>query len=75
MTIRDLDEKIYRKAKSRAADEGKKMGDFVNEALQVQLARPKGKKAGKTFLDLFENPVDWGIKTNVAEEADDLIYW
>lgn len=74
MTIRGLDEKLYRKAKSRAAEEGKNMGEYVNEALQVQLATLKKKHTGKTLWDLFDHPIDMGIKTDFANEVDEYVY-
>ena len=72
MTIRDLDETTYRKAKSRAAEENKKMGEFITEALELKMAQPK-KKSGRAILDLLDHPNDWGIKTD-ASRIDEYIY-
>ncbi|MBI5036209.1 hypothetical protein HZC09_02600 [Candidatus Micrarchaeota archaeon] len=74
ITIRGLNEKTYRKARALAVEEGKNMGEVVNEALQIWLAKPVKKIKAKSFMDLFERPNDWGVKTDIAKEADEYIY-
>ncbi len=73
ITIRDIDDVAYRKAKVRAAEENKKMGEFITEAIELKLSQPK-KKGGKAFLEVLENPIDWGFKTNLAKEVDEYVY-
>lgn len=73
MTIRDLDETAYRKLKTRAVEENKNLGKAASEAFEMWTSQPK-KKTGKAILELMEHPNDWGIKTNVAKEADEYIY-
>ncbi len=36
-----LDDELFREAKRRAADEGRTLGDLINEALRERLARQR----------------------------------
>lgn len=72
VTIRNLDENAYRKAKSEAAQEGKKIGTVISEAIDFWLSHKKEKK-GRAFLNLIEKPHDWGVKTN-AKDIDAWVY-
>jgi len=73
ITIRDLDDATYRRAKSMAALENKTVGQAVTEALKDWIAKPRQKK-GNAFLEVLENPPDWGFKTNLAKEVDEYVY-
>jgi hypothetical protein len=52
--IRNLDPKIYRLAKARAAEQGRSMGELFNDALRDYLGlQPRMKKRkGKSIADL-----------------------
>ncbi|MBI5226694.1 hypothetical protein HY994_05705 [Candidatus Micrarchaeota archaeon] len=73
MTIRDLDEDAYRKLKTRAVEENKNLGKAASEAFVMWAAQPK-KKTGKAFLEVLENPPDWGFRTNLSKEVDEYVY-
>lgn len=72
-TIRNLDEDVYRRAKARAALEGKTIGQTVNEALRAYLARPTNLGPPMSLLDLA--PVDIGEGSeNLSQEIDAIVY-
>lgn len=71
VTIRDLDERAYQLAKSKAALEKKTMGQVVSEALRMWTASRK-KRRGAAIFDLLENPRDWGVETD-ARRIDDYL--
>lgn len=73
ITIRDLDEETYRKAKGKASEEKKRIGQVVSEALALWLDHKKRPKKGKAILDWIEKPRNWGMKTN-ASDIDRFIY-
>ncbi len=71
ITIRDLDDATYRKAKSKAALENKTIGQAVTEALKEWISKPRQKK-GKAFLDVLDHPEDWGPSD--SSQVDEDIY-
>ena len=73
ITIRDLDEKIYRRVKMKAVEEDRTVGEVTNEALSNWL-NTFGKKKGKAFLELIEHPVNLGEVTNLTENIDGHVY-
>ena len=72
ITIRDLDERVYRRFKAKAVGEGVKLGDAVTQAMSLWLsetgARPRSK--------LGEIPsFDWGKGTERSSaEIDGILY-
>ena len=74
ITIRDLNVGLYRKVKSKAVESGKKIAEATAEAYELWLSHANRKKTGKSFLDLFDHPNDWGIKTDSSEDLDKYIY-
>lgn len=74
VTIRDMDEKIYRKMKSKAVERGKKIAEATAEAYGLWVSESGKKKASNSLIDLFEHPNDWGVKTNASENLDKYIY-
>lgn len=70
-TIRNLDEKAYRRLKARAALEGKSVGEAMSEAICTYLALPRRKK--RSLRDI--RPEDFGPGTeHLSEEVDEILY-
>jgi hypothetical protein len=71
ITVRGVDEKIFKEFKAEAVREGKKIGEALNEAMRVWLMRKRAKKL--KLLDL--KPFDWGEGTErLSVEVDQIIY-
>lgn len=71
VTVRGIDEELFRKFKAKAVKEGKKLGDALNEALLIWLMEKSGKKTRLTELE----PFDWGEGTErTSVEIDEIIY-
>lgn len=71
-TIRGLDEKLYRRAKARAAMEGIPVGRAVNEALRRWLAST-GRRRTRTILELRPRSLGKGNE-RLSEEIDKVLY-
>lgn len=72
-TIRNLDERLYRRLKARAALEGRTIGSVVNEALAVYLARPEPERGPYGWDDL--QPLDLPAgNERLSEEIDAIVY-
>ena len=54
-TVRNLDEEAYRRAKARAALEGKNIGEVISEAL-LEFTRPAAAPAGRTQEPISPGP-------------------
>jgi hypothetical protein len=71
-TIRNLDEQAYRSLRARAVLEGRPVGQLINEAIRLYLARPV--KAGKVSLrDLRPEPYPEGNE-RLSENIDAIVY-
>lgn len=72
-TIRNLDARLYRKLRVRAAAEGKTIGAVVNAALGAYFA---GKLAGPKATSFFDLPAwDFGPgNERLSEEIDQVLY-
>jgi len=71
ITIRDVDEKIFREFKAETIRKGMKLGAAINFAMEKFRADLHEKKAKFTML----KPVDWGPGTErVSEEVDAIMY-
>lgn len=70
-TIRNLDGRVYRALKARAAAEGKTMGEAVSEAILGYLARPAAGAA--SLADLVPQDLGPGTET-LSENLDALVY-
>jgi len=71
-TIRELDEDVYRQARSKAALMGISIGRAVNEALRRWLAEDAGPKK-QSILDL--KPERYGkVNEHLSEEIDKVLY-
>ncbi len=71
-TIRNLDERIYRQLRAKAALEGKTVGEALNEAIRAWLGPGAFNRTG-TLRDL--RPHSWGSgKERVSEQIDRIVY-
>jgi plasmid stability protein len=72
-TIRNLDKTIYRELKARAALAGKTIGQMVNEAIRLYLARPEALAKRGSLGDLAPEPYPEGCE-RLSEEVDTIVY-
>lgn len=72
-TIRNLDPETYRELKARAAAEGKTLGEAVNEAMRVYLARPGRTRKRGSLRDLRPEPYPENSE-RLSEEVDRIVY-
>ena len=72
-TIRNLDERLYRELKARAARAGKTMGAVVNEAMSAYLARPTDLPKRGSLRDLRPEDYPEGNE-RLSEEIDTIVY-
>lgn len=72
-TIRNLDPRVYRALKARAALLGKTVGETVNEAIRAYLARPESHPRRGSLRDLVPFPFPEGSE-RLSEEIDDVVY-
>ena len=72
-TIRNLDEKAYRALKARAALSGMTIGETVNEAIRVYLARPDHTQRTGSLADLHPRDYPKGNQ-RLSEEVDAIVY-
>ncbi len=72
-TIRNLDEKVYRALKARAALSGKTIGQTVNEALRAYVARPDPSRRTGSLGDLRPRAYPEGNE-RLSEEVDTVVY-
>jgi plasmid stability protein len=72
-TIRNLDEKAYRKLKAKAAVEGITVGTAVSQAIKSWLEESKARKKSVSLLDM--KPEHFGKKNaRLSEEIDEILY-
>ncbi|MEX2528218.1 MAG: hypothetical protein WEA09_11320 [Gemmatimonadota bacterium] len=72
-TIRNLDERAYRSLKARAALTGRTMGEAVNEAIQIYLARPGQHLRDGSLAELRPRPFPPGTE-RLSAEVDSVVY-
>ena len=72
-TIRNIDEKMYRALKAKAALAGKTVGEMVNEAIQAYLARPDAYTKRGSLKDLKPEEYPSGNE-RLSEEIDAIVY-
>lgn len=72
-TIRNLDDKVYRTLKARAALTGKTIGEAVNEAIRAYLARPDLLPRHGRLLDLTPEAYPDG-SDRLSGEIDSVVY-
>lgn len=73
VTVRNLDEQLYRALRARAALEGRTVGDLFNEAARNYLARFEVRQNTGTIRDLKPEPFPDGNE-NLSTEIDELVY-
>lgn len=72
ITIRNLDQQVYREVKARAALEGKTVGEVLNEAVRVWLGAGPIMRTG-SLRDL--RPQSWGPQSErMSEQVDRIVY-
>jgi plasmid stability protein len=71
-TIRNLDPKAYRALKARAALLGKTVGETVNEAILVYLARPEAQPRRGSIRDLVPEAYPDGNE-RLSEQVDEVL--
>jgi plasmid stability protein len=72
-TIRNLDERAYRRFKARAALEGKTMGGALTDAMNAWLARPEPGRKTCSLRDLTPEAYPKG-SDRLSERVDELVY-
>ena len=74
ITIREVDEELYRQAKARAALMGATVGCVVNMALERWLGEDSEKKSRRSIAELLE-PIPFGKGSeHLSERIDDILY-
>lgn len=72
LSVKNVDEKIFREFKAKAVKEKIKVGSALTLAMQYWI-REKEKKVKKSFL--AHKPSSWGKGTeNLSQEVDDILY-
>jgi len=72
LTVRDLDERIFRRFKAKAVEEGMKLGEALTQAMEMWI-KQKRRRPRASLLDI--KPIDWGEGTKkVSLEIDQILY-
>ncbi len=72
ITIRGLQESIFRKFKSKAAEEDMKLGDALTQAMELWI-KESGRKPRAKFTDV--PTFNWGKGTEKSSmEVDKILY-
>ncbi len=72
-TIRNLDEQAYRALKARAALAGRTVGEVLNEAIRLYLARPELPPRLGSLRDLTPEEYPEGNE-RLSEQIDAIVY-
>ncbi len=74
ITIRGVDEKVFRKFKAEAVKDGARLGSALTRAMRFWLSKKgKEKRPEKSLLEL--KPIDWGKGTERSSvEIDEILY-
>lgn len=72
-TIRNLDDRVYRKLKARAALVGKTIGEALNDAIRAYLARPDFVPKTGSLRDLTPEAYPTGNE-RLSSEIDRIVY-
>lgn len=76
LTVRNIDEEIWRKFKAKTAEERLKTGDALNEAMRIWIKETREKKLKpdpKNILKL-EGIIKGKKKVRWSEEIDEILY-
>lgn len=72
ITVRGLDEAVFRRFKAKAVEEGMKLGEALTQAMEMWI---KQKSTGKKIRLLEIEPLDWGKGTEkISIEIDRILY-
>ena len=72
LSVRDVNEKVFREFKAEAVKEGLPLGAAATMAMKLWLDKME-KNPKKSILEL--NPVSWGKGTEkTSKEIDDILY-
>jgi hypothetical protein len=72
-TIRNLNEKLYRAMKGRAALTGQTLGQVMNDAMAAYLSHPSDEGARPSLVDLPPLPFA-DDEATVSERVDEVVY-
>ncbi len=74
ITIRDLNEEIFRRFKARAAEDGVKLGVAMSRAMQLLIEKEKEDHKPAKKLSAIK-PFSWGRGSeDTSKEIDALLY-
>jgi len=72
ITIRGLNEAVFRRFKAKAVEKGMKLGEAVTQAMEMWVSRRSAKPKAR-LLDI--KPFNWGSGTEkLSVEIDRLLY-
>jgi len=72
LTIRSLNESVFRKFKARAVEEGMKLGEALTQAMRIWIKQSTNKPEG-SLLDL--ETFDWGKGAEkISAKIDEIMY-
>ncbi len=72
ITIRGIDESVYKRFKAKAVEEGMKLGEAATHVMEIWIEQ-RGKKPRKTLLDM--KPFSWGDNTEkTSVQIDQIVY-
>ncbi|MBS7614038.1 hypothetical protein KEJ48_07380 [Candidatus Bathyarchaeota archaeon] len=72
ITIRGIDESVFKRFKAKAVEEGMKLGEAVTQAMEMWI-RERSVKPKASLLDI--KPFNWGKGTEkVSVEIDQILY-
>ena len=72
ITIRDIDEVVFRSFKARAVEEGMKLGEAVTQAMELWI-KQRNTKPKASLFDI--KPFNWGKGTEkVSVQIDHILY-
>jgi len=72
-TIRNLDVRLYRALRARAAREGRTVGALINDALRVYLTGIRSRPGGPSLFDLEATAYPPGNE-RLSEAVDTVVY-
>jgi len=74
ITIRDVDERVFRRFKAEAVKDGARLGSAVTKAMKFWLNhKERERRPKKSLLEL--KPIDWGEDTEKSSmEIDEILY-
>lgn len=73
ITLRKIDEPLYRALKARAAIKGHTIGELINEAIRAYIRGSKTVRESRSLRDLRPEPYPKGNE-RLSEKIDRLLY-